>query len=139
MAWRRSGKLEPEPVLRGWERDFTEGWLFRQLSTAESTRSLLSERSPPELRVTRTLVRITRTSPGKWGLRTLRPERGIGEPGAEPHGREWMKHSTGPEEAETVKVVRNGAGGPERDWNPATRYGDHRSASRGGTTGTDRR
>lgn len=34
-----------------------------------------------------------------------------------------MKHSTGPEEAETVKVVKNGEGGPEREWNPATRYG----------------
>lgn len=34
-----------------------------------------------------------------------------------------MKHSTGPEEAETAKVVRNGAGGPKREWNPATRYG----------------
>jgi len=45
------------------------GWLFRQLFAAESTRSLLSERSPPEFRVTRTLVRITRTSPGKWNLR----------------------------------------------------------------------
>jgi hypothetical protein len=34
-----------------------------------------------------------------------------------------MRHSTGPEEAEAVKVVENGEGGPEREWNPATRYG----------------
>ena len=31
------------------------GWLFRQLSGAESTGNLLSEHSPPEYRVTRTI------------------------------------------------------------------------------------
>jgi hypothetical protein len=31
-AWRRNGELEPEPVLRGWERDFTEGGCFGSCS-----------------------------------------------------------------------------------------------------------
>lgn len=39
----------------------------------------------------------------------------------EPHGREWLKYVTGLGEAETVKVVRNGEGGPKREWKPATR------------------
>jgi hypothetical protein len=100
-----------------------QGWMLRQLSGAESTRSLLSEISPPEFHETRTSVRISWTSPGKNGLRARRPGGSIGEPGQEPHGREWMKDSTGSEEEQAAKVVGNGAGGPKRDWNPATRYG----------------
>jgi hypothetical protein len=44
-----------------------------------------------------------------------------GKPGAQPQGREWLKQVTGSEEAEAVKVVRNGEGGPKRVWEPATR------------------
>jgi hypothetical protein len=69
------------------------------------------------------LVRNPRTSPGKAGLRTRRPEQDIGEKGTEPQGREWTKHSTGPEEEQAAKVVGNGEGGPKREWNPATRCG----------------
>lgn len=97
--------------------------MLRQLSGAGSTRSLLSGISPPEFHGARTSVRNPWTSPGKNGLRARRPGERIGEPGQEPHGREWTKHSTGPEEEQAAKVVRNGAGGPQRDWNPATRYG----------------
>jgi hypothetical protein len=51
-----------------------------------------------------------------------------------------MKDSTGSEEAETVKVVRNGEGGPERAWNPATRYGGTTGArAEVGRPGPDRR
>jgi hypothetical protein len=51
-----------------------------------------------------------------------------------------MKDSTGSEEAETVKVVRNGEGGTERDWNPATRYGGTIGArAKVGRPGPDRR
>lgn len=32
-----------------------------------------------------------------------------------------MKQTTGSEEEQTVKVVENGAGGPQRVWEPATR------------------
>lgn len=99
------------------------GWMLRQLSGAESTRSLLSEISSPEFHETRTSVRISWTRPGKNGLRARRPGGSIGEQGQEPHGREWMKDSTGSEEEEAATVVRNGAGGPKRGWNPATRYG----------------
>jgi len=81
------------------------GWMLRQLSGAESTRSLLSEISSPEFHETRTSVRISWTSPGKKGLRVCRPGESIGEQGQEPHGREWMKHSTGPEEEQAAKVV----------------------------------
>jgi hypothetical protein len=44
-----------------------------------------------------------------------------GEGEQEPHGRERSKHTAGPGEAQAVKVVRNGEGGPQRAWNPATR------------------
>jgi hypothetical protein len=40
---------------------------------------------------------------------------------AQPHGREWLKKVTGLGEAQAVKVVGNGGGGPKRVWNPATR------------------
>jgi hypothetical protein len=44
-----------------------------------------------------------------------------GSRGAEPQGREWPKHVTGLEEEQTVKVVKNGEGGPKRVWKPVTR------------------
>jgi hypothetical protein len=44
-----------------------------------------------------------------------------GEGEQEPHGRERSKHTAGPGEAQAVKVVRNGGGGPKRVWKPATR------------------
>lgn len=44
-----------------------------------------------------------------------------GEQEEKPQGREWLKETTGFEEAKTVQVVRNGVGGPKRVWNPATR------------------
>lgn len=47
--------------------------------------------------------------------------RATGSRGDEPHGREWPKHVTGLEEEQTVKVVRNGEGGPKRAGKPATR------------------
>jgi len=34
-----------------------------------------------------------------------------------------MKHSTGSEEEQAARVVRNGGGGPKRAWEPATRQG----------------
>jgi hypothetical protein len=33
-----------------------------------------------------------------------------------------LKHATGVEEEQTVKVVENGEGGPKRVWKPATRW-----------------
>ena len=99
MVRRRSGELGAGIISSEMGAVTSQfGWMLRQLSGAESTRSLLSEPSSPEFRVTRTFVRITRTSPGKKGLRACRPGQSIGEPGQEPHGREWTKHSTGPEE-----------------------------------------
>jgi len=91
------------------------------------------DREPPErqlaprVRVVCTSVRHDTNEPREGWSSGHPTGGGSGEPGAEPHGREWMKDSTGSEEAKAVKVVRNGEGGPERDWTPATRYG--------GTTG----
>jgi hypothetical protein len=69
------------------------------------------------------------TAVARWHPR----ERGVpgppgnGDAGRErankPHGRVWSKHTTGSGGEQTVKVVRNGEGGPKRVWKPATRRG----------------
>lgn len=49
----------------------------------------------------------------------------------EPHGCVWLKYTTGSREEEAARVVRNGAGGTERVWKPATRHGGTGSARAG--------
>jgi hypothetical protein len=78
----------------------------------------------PEVVTDRVVERRTGSSAGRPTRHLSIPrmnsfERGAGEP--KPHEREWPKHATGPGEAQPVKVVRNGEGGPKRAWNPATR------------------
>ena len=62
------------------------------------------------------------TERGRRGPRTESETREHGSRENEPQGREWSKHTTGFGEEQTVKVVRNGGGGPKRGWNPATRW-----------------
>lgn len=50
------------------------------------------------------------------------------EGGVKPHGREWVKKTTGYGKAKTVRVARNGVGGTKRAWKPAARRIDCGSA-----------
>jgi hypothetical protein len=76
-------------------------------------------------------------APGRHGetRRGHATEGGPGHGDREPHGREWLKHVTGYEEEQTVKVVRNGEGGPKRVWKPATRSPDPGSTPTGRRNG----
>jgi len=62
-------------------------------------------------------------APREAGSSDTATGRGIGEPGAEPHGREWMRQSTESGGDQAAKAARNGAGGTARVWKPATRRG----------------
>jgi hypothetical protein len=58
---------------------------------------------------------------GCSGPRTDADGHHAGKREPEPQGRVWLKQATGHTEAQTVKVVGNGEGGPKREWKPATR------------------
>lgn len=57
-----------------------------------------------------------------------------GSRGTKPQGRERSKHTAGPEEEQTARVARNGAGGTKRVRKPATRLGTDPPRKRRGKT-----
>jgi hypothetical protein len=98
-------------------------WTPRRPPVAGSTGYLSSENSPPASVGTRTSVRLS-SGEHREGRPSGRPSGGCsGEPGTEPQGCEWTKHSTGSEQEKAARVVENDGGGPKRGWAPATRVG----------------
>lgn len=79
-------------------------------------------------------------APGRHGetRRGHATEGGPGHGDREPHGREWLKHVTGPGEDQAATAVENGGGGTTRVWKPAARW-TRRGASGQPTAWSDRR
>jgi hypothetical protein len=121
----RTGRADG--ALSGAKRARPERWRSEQMGPSGAV-CRRADREPsardlaPRVPSGRTLVRPVGHVPGSavFGPFDRKQPRGAG---AEPQGREWMKDSTGSEEEQAARVVRNGGGGPKRVWEPATRHG----------------
>lgn len=131
----RTGDADGAPS--GAKRARPERWRSERMEPSGAVRSG-ADREPPErdlaphVRPARTSVQRVGQAPGRpvFGPDDRKLQRGAGN---EPQGREWMKDSTGSEEEQAVRVVRNGGGGPKRVWKPATRHdGTERARARSG-------
>ena len=126
---------EPDHVLRCRERWRRQGAARRAMRWVVSAdhhdaRTAKSERRRPgslELDPPTPRRRTSRSNPRD-------PE---GSRDSEPHGCEWLKQVTESGGDQTVKVVRNGAGGAAREWNPATRRGVGGPEQSGSVAGDD--
>jgi hypothetical protein len=101
----------------------TDGDRGRGSGSDESPAGSFSHGYPPPTSGRRVFSDGLRTGDGASGqvFGPGRVSRTKGSRETEPHGREWLKQVTGLEEGQTVKVVKNGEGGPQRVWKPATR------------------